>query len=94
MLRQILFKSFSTAQLSKPSDPAYFTGNSKYYGLLSQINKMLEKYNIDKNGPLPDNNPRFISKERMVTDIQLRLSDADHAKIVYRCNLLSTVMNG
>jgi hypothetical protein len=92
MLRQL--KNFSTAQILKPNDPAYFTGNSKFYGLLSQINKMLEKYKISKNAPLPDNNPRFISRESMVTDLQLRLSDADHAKLVYRCNLLTSVING
>ncbi|KAJ3251883.1 37S ribosomal protein S9, mitochondrial [Boothiomyces macroporosus] len=75
----------------KPIDPAYFTGNSKYYSLVFQLNQHIRNNYLDFNQKVESKHNLWMSQHQMVQDLELRLTNDDYESLVHKLNVLSGV---
>jgi small subunit ribosomal protein S9 len=76
---------------AKPVDPAYFTGNSKYYEYLMRANQLIRKHNLDFASIAEQQ--RWKTKHSMIHDLELRISDQSYADFTNRLNVLYPVQD-
>ena len=78
------FAVLSTPKHAKPVDPAYFTGNSKYYGYLLQLNRLMRANSVENTPPKVDPRVRWMTRAEMFTVLNLRLTSVNHQDIMDR----------
>lgn len=84
-----LARYFVTAT-PRPADPAYFTGNSKYYQLLRKTNDLIRSNNLDFNTPC-EYDPIWMSRTQMQNDLAIRINEENYNELVQKLTLLKSV---
>ena len=73
---------------SRPTDPAYFTGNSNYYQYITALNNMLRKHGLAF--PKTNVGPTHIWKDKLAisNNLEMRLTDDKFNDLIAKLNLL------
>ncbi|KAI8894236.1 ribosomal protein S5 domain 2-type protein [Globomyces pollinis-pini] len=75
----------------RPSDPCYFTGNSKYYNYIFQLNYFIRKFDIDFKAPTMST-VNWKSISALQNEMDLKLNEDNYNDFVHRLNLLYPVI--
>lgn len=74
----------------RPTDPAYFTGNSLYYKKLLEMNDLIREHSLDFKATAKSE-IQWMSRTSMVNDLSFRMTVEMYSDFKNRLNLLYQV---